>query len=554
MEKSRQYFKFLNIEETDKVIQARLGFYLFAIECISGVKDLEEIAKAVLDNEFNSKVYKKGNDDLGIDAVIFDNDTNQISLYIFKFNKDYNEQSRQGENPVALATKFLSSVRSQSSSGANGKTKEAIEDIIERFNSDSIWSLTLNYVSNDSKGFVQGKEPIINDLESTYGMSVCSYKLDDLSNFITLSPKPITAKLLIDNRAILTYEEHELSSEKSYLLRIPIYELVKITCNNQETRHEIDTRKILSIIKNSVLSHDVLFDNVRGYLGDTKYNKNMMLTLELEPNKFFVYNNGITATVNNIHAESVNGNTKWSFTLDNFQIVNGGQTLKTIYKVLETEYEEATFISAEVLLRIFSTKGKSELTNKIAEYTNSQNAISDTNLKSLNYIQLQIEQYLEMKDILYVRKVGEIGEKKKNYKYRISMEKLAQIIYSAMGFPDRASNQKKRLFNTYYSDIFEKNFDIEQSEKYIETYYNVIEFYKSSNIDHFDQKYFYVIYMVYKNISINFSTELIEKTLKEFKINDSISDSRKLLQVAFKEHLDKNIDAFIVAERTSIDS
>ena len=541
MEKSRQYFKFLSIHEDDKTLQARLGFYLFAIECISGIKDINEISESILDNEYNKKVNNKGNDDLGIDAVIFDNESNQIHLYAFKFNKGYDPHSNQSENTIALATKFLSLVRSQSTEGSSGKTKAAIEGIIERINSDAIWNISLNYVSNDSRGFTNNKEGIILDLEKTYGMSVYSYKLDDLSNFISISPDPINSKILIDNRAILIFEEHELSSEKSYLLRIPIYELVKITCNNKDMRLNIDSKSVLSNIRSSVLNHDVLFDNVRGYLGDTKYNKNMINTLKTEPNKFFMFNNGITATAHNIIAEPVNGNTKWSFDLVNFQIVNGGQTLKTIYKLLENQYEESVFINAEVLLRVFSTKGKYELTNKIAEFTNSQNAISDTNLKSLDSVQFQIEQYLEMKNILYVRKVGDVGEQRKDYRYRISMEKFAQIIYSSLGFPDRASNQKKRLFNTYYNDIFDGQFDIEKSEYYVILYNDVIDFYKNSSLEHFDQKYFYVIYLISKNKSIKEAVELIEQTLRQFKSGEAISDSRKLLQVSFKETLDSNI-------------
>ena len=146
-----------------------------------------------------------------------------------------------------------------------------------------------------------------------------------------------------------------------------------------------------------------------------------------------------------------------------------------------------------------------------------------------------------MKNILYVRKVGDVGEQRKDYRYRISMEKFAQIIYSSLGFPDRASNQKKRLFNTYYNDIFDGQFDIEKSEYYVILYNDVIDFYKNSSLEHFDQKYFYVIYLISKNKSIKEAVELIEQTLRQFKSGEAISDSRKLLQVSFKETLDSNI-------------
>jgi hypothetical protein len=538
--KSKQYYNFLKADEVEEDLKARLGFYLFAIECISGIKDIDEISELILDNEYNKIVNKMSNDDLGIDAVTIDHENNEINLYAFKYYKDFNADRSQGENAVALTTKFLSLIRSLKPTNGYTKTEKTLDIIIELVKSSTSWDIKLNYVSNDSKGFNPNKEPIIQELEDVFGMQVRNYTLNDLVDFITLIPKPVKAKILVDHTAVLTYEESELSSEKSYLVRIPVLELIKITSNDPGIRMEIDRDKVLMKIKDLKLNHDVLFDNVRGYLGDTKYNKNILKTLVDDFSKFFMYNNGITATAKSIYAKEVNLNTKLELEMDTFQIVNGGQTLKTIYKALETAYNEKAFINAEVLLRIFSTKGTDSLTNEIAEFTNSQNSISDTNLKSLDIIQLQIEQQLKMDDILYVRKVGETGLDNRTYKLRISMEKFAQIVYSSMGFPDRASNQKKRLFNTYYNDVFKNNFDIEKSKEYIETYNEIIEYYKSGDLEHFEQKYFYAIYLVYKGKNTENAVSLIEKTLSEFKKEEQISDARKLLQVSFRELLDEN--------------
>ena len=49
-------------------------------------------------------------------------------------------------------------------------------------------------------------------------------------------------------------------------------------------------------IKGLELDFSVLFDNVRGYFGNTQFNENILKTLETEPTKFFMYNNGITMT------------------------------------------------------------------------------------------------------------------------------------------------------------------------------------------------------------------------------------------------------------------
>src|SRR5699024_4462228 len=99
-----------------------------------------------------------------------------------------------------------------------------------------------------------------------------------------------------------------------------------------------------------------------------------------------------------------------------------------------------------VLLRLFETGEDRELTNKIAEYTNSQNAISSIDLKSMDPLQIKIEKFLSNHNILYVRKVGDVGERERKYDQRISMEKLGQLLYALYGYQDRCSNQKKRIF------------------------------------------------------------------------------------------------------------
>ena len=59
-----------------------------------------------------------------------------------------------------------------------------------------------------------------------------------------------------------------------------------------------------------------------------------------------------------------------------------------------------------VLLRFFKISEEEKLKNRIAEYTNSQNAISSADLKSVDAIQIQIEKYFKEEKILYARKAG----------------------------------------------------------------------------------------------------------------------------------------------------
>ncbi|CAH0291734.1 AIPR family protein [Peribacillus sp. Bi134] len=537
--KSKMYYQYLKLKkEVAEIEQARLGFYLFALECITNNKDITELKDKINDTEFNSIVFNQANDDLGIDAIDIDEDNQTINLFNFKFREKFNPGKGLSLNDTLISMKFVNAVLSLDSSGLTNKTKEFVDEIIKKLKSDDIWSMRLYMVSNENQGFSVDIEAI-KHLESMYGLDVVTYTLGDFSNFISKRPEPIKATLLLNRNSVLSYEEEDLSSSKSYLIKLSIGELIRITSSSEQMRNKYNYEEMKEV-KGLKLDFSVLFDNVRGYLGKTKFNKNIFKTLELEPTKFFMYNNGITMTSKDIEVTPVNGNQKFKIELNDFQVVNGGQTLRTLYDYKDSMYDEEILNKANVLVRVFKTGDQEGLTNKIAEFTNSQNAISPVDLKSLDSLQIKIEEILKDYDILYVRKVGDFGDNDKVYKERISMEKFGQLLYSKQGFPDRASNQKKRIFDSYYEEIFGENkFDIDDAVKLIEKYLEITEEYENTGYIVYEQKVFYVIYLNTFNSDIKSNIELIEKALIEYKKDQNLSDSRKLIQKGFKEELDK---------------
>lgn len=537
--KSKSYFDYLKVDkdipDTEK---ARLGFYLFALECISNNKEIDDIKGCIIDTDFTRIVFNEENNDLGIDAVTFDDENNQIGLYNFKFRDKFNECKGQNQNDVIISNKFLMAITGGGTSTLTPRTKLAVEKIIKRLDSESIWEMKFYMVSNENRGLPLN-DPVLKQMENHFGLKVNSFCLDELSNFISVRPDPIKATVIVNSNSVLSYEEEELSSSKSYLIKVPLFDLIRMTCTDEDLRVKYNNEDV-DIFKDASLNYGVLFDNVRGYLGETRFNLNIYKTLEDEPTKFFMYNNGITMTANFITATPVNANKKWKIELDGLQVVNGGQTLKTIYEFKDNKFNAEALASAHILVRLFATGIEKGLTNKIAEYTNSQNAISSIDLKSLDSLQIQIEQFLKEKNILYVRKVGDLGESSVKYDIRISMEKFAQVLYSLLGYPDRASNQKKRLFENYYDEIFStENFDIEKSAEYIHLYKRITEEYEKSGYTSYEQKIFYVIYLNTKNDNITRNIEIVEKALNEYKSKEQLSDSRKLIQKGYKDKVDE---------------
>ena len=322
-----------------------------------------------------------------------------------------------------------------------------------------------------------------------------------------------------------------------------LVDLIRITCNNDELGDKYNMEND-DQINTQQLDYALLYDNVRGYLGETDYNANIVNTLRQNNKEFFMLNNGLTFTATGVDAEPINSGNKYLFSISDFQIVNGGQTIRAIYNYLNSENESNIIKNLRetyVLVRIFKIPVEDELKNRIAEYTNSQNAIASSDLKSVDKIQIQIENYLKEEQILYIRKAVQLGEDNIEYKYRISKEKTAQILYSAFGFPDRASNQKKRLFQEYYNEIFKSdNFTLEKVVECIRLYYDIEEMYRQYIYDYFELKNYYVIYLVCKfNMEIDAAIKLLEDAIIEN--TDNAPPARMLLKNKFKLLIEKKV-------------
>jgi len=257
----------------------------------------------------------------------------------------------------------------------------------------------------------------------------------------------------------------------------------------------------------------------------------------------------LTITANDIISEPTNANRKQKISIKDFQVVNGGQTLRTLHRFNQADSDNISkyLSNCELLIRVFKTPANSNVRNKIAEYTNSQNAISNIDLKSLSSEQIQIEQFLEENNIIYARKIGDIGlTPTKSYEHKISMEKFGQIVFSIQGFPEKASNQKKQIFDKYYSQIFNDSiFDLSSSAILVKRYFEIKKAYDVSTYDSSDQKIFYILYLdnLINGDLIN-KIDFFENLIKTYRCNDKISDARKLINTKFKETLDEEIKIY----------
>ena len=131
----------------------------------------------------------------------------------------------------------------------------------------------------------------------------------------------------------------------------------------------------------------LLNQNVRNYLGGKiKVNKGMAETLRKNPGLFFAYNNGISSTANSVSTLVDERTGKTVITnIRNWQIVNGGQTTNTIYRIYKEDPSQITNVFVTMKLseiRLESDVEKARATSNIARFANSQTQIKESDLSA----------------------------------------------------------------------------------------------------------------------------------------------------------------------------
>ncbi len=145
--------------------------------------------------------------------------------------------------------------------------------------------------------------------------------------------------------------------------------------------------------------------NVRRYLGQhNRVNQDIRETLldpQIRPN-FYFFNNGITMICNKFGYNALQG-ANFSLQLRNMQIINGGQTCKTIQDTLSSHgFEESN--DAFVMIRVYELEeDDGELVHAITYATNSQNPVDLRDLKSNDEKQKRLELSMETLGYRYRR-------------------------------------------------------------------------------------------------------------------------------------------------------
>jgi hypothetical protein len=131
--------------------------------------------------------------------------------------------------------------------------------------------------------------------------------------------------------------------------------------------------------------------NVRTFLQfKGAVNKGIRNTIEYNPDMFFAYNNGITATASEVELDA-EGNI---VAISNFQIVNGAQTTSAIYAANKSSNLDVSNVSVQMKLSVVKDKEKhNDFVSKVSEYANTQNKVNKSDFFSNSQFHKEMKNY-----------------------------------------------------------------------------------------------------------------------------------------------------------------
>lgn len=136
----------------------------------------------------------------------------------------------------------------------------------------------------------------------------------------------------------------------------------------------------------------LLEKNVRSFLQFTgKVNRGMRDTLAgKDANRFFAYNNGISATASGVELVVDDSGSAGIVRLRDLQIVNGGQTTASVHRAKRTGVDVA-HVSVQAKITEIEGERLEEMVPLISRYANSQNKVSVSDLSSNDPFHIEVE-------------------------------------------------------------------------------------------------------------------------------------------------------------------
>jgi len=202
---------------------------------------------------------------------------------------------------------------------------------------------------------------------------------------------------------------------------------------------------------------DLTSPNVRDYLGiirtEQNINNGMKTTAQEEPDRFWIYNNGLTVLVNDYNVDRTHK--PWRLTIEGLGIINGAQTTGSIGTLDDDRAESLS--DMQVLVR-FVRCNDNDVLSEIVRYNNTQNKVEAADFRSKDAIQERLrEEFKSIPDADYLGgRRGGVRDAITRRKNLVPDRAVAQCLAAFHGRPNLAYNETRRIWeeNKTYAETF----------------------------------------------------------------------------------------------------
>ena len=376
-----------------------------------------------------------GGNDFGVDALYFEppNDGEiRIILIQGKYKTDLSGDSAFPENAIARMIDAIGALFDPNKTVTlNERLEQRVEEIRSFVKEGAIPRVTAVAANNGTRWTTEAQQRIDNAAADFNGQVGWRHIGPEDIFALLQARQPISAELkLVGQANVETFDFRRV-----LIGRMSVSELARLT-------NEYDNQ---------------LFErNIRRYLGlaGNRVNEEMAATLcdSNQRSNFYFYNNGVTITCSQFRHNALQRD-NWTVHVNDLQIVNGGQTARTVQKVYEKIGPEIE--GAEVLIRIYELQDNdTEIVEAITFATNSQNPVDLRDLKANDSRQKALNESIAGLGYKYRAKREDRPVSSDEFTSGVVAEAVLAVWRRR---PHQARFRTRGHFGALYDTIFEKN-------------------------------------------------------------------------------------------------
>jgi len=405
-------------DENDEEKNRSKAFLLLGVSAYLDI-DLEEAEQLVTD----------GGNDGGFDAAyIVEGQDSQLNVVLFqsKYVRNLDKDSNFPANAVEKAVNTVKCVFDPSAQmELNFKSKEKVNEIRSFILDGQIPYVTFVMLNNGLPWNQDGENYIQNAFGGQKQVRFAHFCHSDILNCVNRMDS-IDTQISLSGKAV----QEDFNYKRVIIGRISVKEIYNLM---------------------EEYGDSLLEKNIRRYLGKNTVNDGIIQTLEDKDksSNFFFFNNGVTMICEKFNHNALQEQ-NWIVKIKNLQIINGGQTCKTIWQTLKF-HSDIDYSQAYVLVRLYEVNDDEGIIQDITYATNSQNPVDFRDLKSNDEIQVLLEKGAEDLGYVYKRK----RDHSTNTNAIPSTVAAEAVLAVWRERPHLARYKRNGFFDQFYSDIFE---------------------------------------------------------------------------------------------------